>query len=1364
MSEKNDLSRFEENIREAICDKKVSRLCNCDRLEEYLQLLNITGIITLYRNCAEEAPRVHRNLLAGSGIPEIIAKELIRRYLVGIPRNEYLQAMGLFLQHHYPHDPLLGYMDELYNCIQNNKNWFEQEQAYLSILAEISSTDTPFRSTINKVLLTFQPQDIYSANIIVTVKKDDNGSNFRKEHMVDGLIRRVCTYGTWTDAQVFPPNALAGGDFDMVARRAQEYLRARGKVSKNTQIMCYDFIDGLAHCSELQHKGISAGLAFARIAYSHHNLLDNRLEPYIAWCGSLGSGNTIEPVSDINTKARIARENGIRVIVLPDANKTEIEEPDRKENEIQLIGYPEGKLGEVLDFTQKEVGKLHTIFLGPKELEHWDKLIEKSKQEVIPLLNRAKQGAKYDPGKYVNRDNIESDFQFFLKDTSTNCMAIIGDSGFGKTSLLCHLCEDSIGKNIVLFYDGQHLRNDNINILDLKPDELGTDMAAVDLIRMLNRCARRMDGYLILFLDAINAAETEDNRDRPLRILEDIESLVVDLTKIRSDRVKIVLSCRTKVWGKLLNSGIGLSEQRYYGGSKGMSLNRYTDQELEKALEKYFGNLAHNLTHESRQVLRNPFMMALAAEVYSSSGLPSNLLSWDLIDGYYEKYIPISDNRRQLMNLLVEQMLLQKTYAILRHSSGNQELDRLLSSDSFDRLIDDGVLEQEGDYVSFPHERFAEMHLARNLMRQSGGALTQNFVLGHLKNAQQFYLLWGALRLILINEWDVVKQLAQTGDRIARDMVVDCLTALAKDEGRLDVVCDTISHLMDLNGKSKGVQNSKRVAIQVATELLGKAPNLVKRNSNEAKSLENILEKAVYDKSGKVRNTAYEYIYYLSMDNSGAALNIVESLSQNIKITWRIPKLIKSAMGNTAISVLMYCDAFHASMAEQAVAQEIIAHLHRTWAEAIRRCKHLLIIVLWTVRTFSRVVLRGEVGYIDPFNHYELSHFFRKLNQAEKDVLVELAPYLTLGRRDISSAADIIAQVAGRSDMLTFYQLILTFTAQSSIGNTDDVFEIIERIYQNGSDFSKSLCSWALDSIMRINNSGIDKYRELIEKHLDNTDNWWTKSNVTNIEYCSYALYELINHHEKIQRSIAPQITSKYIEMARGNAKLMLYIIENMRGLAIYCGYPSIAIDVLKRIIDDEAFAQEMLLFSLKPIYQRELKKCNISDGLRQEFKKRGYSLSQNAIVLSVSSGYLVTDEDSKQIYCIEKTKRKLNVYSQITKRYIETMMDIKLHYPKAIEDLLQSIGNGLSSGSKRMIMNAESSELLGHLFGMKMVSMVPHLLAENPELRSEFATAIAVASKCRNLGAWSDQFLRRTANRIAGKEILKAISIDEKL
>ena len=59
----------------------------------------------------------------------------------------------------------------------------------------------------------------------------------------------------------------------------------------------------------------------------------------------------------------------------------------------------------------------------------------------------------YDTELYVTRAVLEQRLALFLRSTRT-AFVLIGDSGIGKTNLLCSLVQDHIGTHVVLFYNG----------------------------------------------------------------------------------------------------------------------------------------------------------------------------------------------------------------------------------------------------------------------------------------------------------------------------------------------------------------------------------------------------------------------------------------------------------------------------------------------------------------------------------------------------------------------------------------------------------------------------------------------------------------------------------------------------------------------------------------------------------------------------------------------------------------------------------------------------------------------------------------------------------------------------------------------
>jgi cytoskeletal protein CcmA (bactofilin family) len=182
-----------------------------------------------------------------------------------------------------------------------------------------------------------------------------------REYMVDGFARQVGIYGETENEQIFPSEIEEWHDFNVVARKAQNYLKAIGKVQKNAEFCRYDFMDKLSYGSYIKQDGISAGLAFAYLYYCYYSNLDNRLAPYIAWCGCLNGYNVLGPVTHIGRKIQVAKENGIRVVILPEENKRQLSPTE----DIELIDYPSVSLDQAIDIIRPKIDKLYLDFVGP---------------------------------------------------------------------------------------------------------------------------------------------------------------------------------------------------------------------------------------------------------------------------------------------------------------------------------------------------------------------------------------------------------------------------------------------------------------------------------------------------------------------------------------------------------------------------------------------------------------------------------------------------------------------------------------------------------------------------------------------------------------------------------------------------------------------------------------------------------------------------------------------------------------------------------------------------------------------------------------------------------------------------------------
>ena len=71
---------------------------------------------------------------------------------------------------------------------------------------------------------------------------------------------------------------------------------------------------------------------------------------------------------------------------------------------------------------------------------------------------------KYIPQAYIPRIEIETAFRSFLKESGKYVFPVIGDSGVGKTNLLCHLVQTNEDKPF-MFYSGSLLSHSLLSVI-----------------------------------------------------------------------------------------------------------------------------------------------------------------------------------------------------------------------------------------------------------------------------------------------------------------------------------------------------------------------------------------------------------------------------------------------------------------------------------------------------------------------------------------------------------------------------------------------------------------------------------------------------------------------------------------------------------------------------------------------------------------------------------------------------------------------------------------------------------------------------------------------------------------------------------
>lgn len=1036
-------------------------------------------------------------------------------------------------------------------------------------------------------------------------------------------------------------------------------------------------MDELAFHSDLQHEGRSAGLAFAYLTHAYRNSGDNRLAPYIAWFGSLDGGDILGPVSNIETKIQIARENGIRIAVLPEANRAQIEEI----SDIQLITYPTMSLRKVIGKITASICQIHGNCLGPKEIEYWDTFIAESKRQHEPTLKRTKRNAKYDPDKYVSRGKTESDFESFIQNPDTNCMVIAGESGTGKTYLLCNLCDRSIRDgNIVLFFDGMSLNSDSVlmeSIGRLKPADLNVD--SDKFITIVNNTAEWKGRYFMISLDAINEA----TRIGPENAVNAIEDLLLMLQNNPSKRVRIFLTCGNEMWKKLLTeSGLKLSEDKYYGSTESgayVPLETFTIDETREALDIYFGEQAKNLSEDSKERLRDPFMLRLTKDVYGDGELPSDIFSWDLFDKYYEKYIPdvLGDDRLRLINLIAEEMLSQGKNSIPRYDTGNAELYGLIKSDAFNRLVTDRVLMRNETHVRFLHDRFTEIHLAKLLIRQEAEKLTRTFAAECLEKAKQFPHLWGTLKTVMVKKWDpdLIMELIYEEDQEINEFIIAAIIAVGRENK--ENAAQIVTRI-----KESGLKGVKRLVLDVAYHL---------------QDMESLRE-ALYEADDEVSATATQYIYLISQNEISKAVDVLRDICQDINFMGLLLRRGRKGV-QAALSLFLLILADH--FGNQEVRKSLSGIAREVIKQILSGKKAVLIKIVFStaIKITSRMASFAKQEDMDPtFNPIELKHFFT-LKSSEKNALLELLPYFKCEKTDIETVADLIVEITKRRDAISGVYVMNVISAQATInGQWKKLIPIVRRIYDEGNDYSKCTTAvWSAQEILSAlylaGYSNIDEafefYREIVESAIDETKGKFTSSVR---RYNFPTLFEFYQRKLWFYNSRDMDLVGKYVDRAieqkHEDVEFVCWVLRNLTDIAIVDNF---------RVVQSEIHR------------------------------------------LIAGVGEVIIDD------------------------VVKALVNLKIYYPEAVEDLLYSINSDTLKEHQLDVRNTKSRsvEIITRQLGMACGKLVKHLV-HGQEIRDFYAEGWASAVRSKNFGQWIEQVFIRIINYVMGSEIYKEMPIDE--
>jgi tetratricopeptide (TPR) repeat protein len=274
---------------------------------------------------------------------------------------------------------------------------------------------------------------------------------------------------------------------------------------------------------------------------------------------------------------------------------------------------------------------------------------------------------RYIPQVYFPRKVMESELESFLKGGKSGFL-LLGESGIGKTNLLCHKVDEWRERGeIVLFYAGHKLNPDE----PMEQRLLGDLHLQGDFIRLLE-FVRKEGRRFIVVVDGVN--ENKQSAKLLRYLCEFVQRYG------RNFPLKVILSARTVFFTRMLQAlGEGRSEEQLKSIEAGLfpsmifqthtveregrreethrfELGAVDEDELRgiyegyRAFEGYWteeGQLRRfrpttpyeGLTPQVRQVIRHPWLLRMVMEAYDGKPIPEKLWMGEILKAFCDAKI-----------------------------------------------------------------------------------------------------------------------------------------------------------------------------------------------------------------------------------------------------------------------------------------------------------------------------------------------------------------------------------------------------------------------------------------------------------------------------------------------------------------------------------------------------------------------------------------------------------------------------------------------------------------------------------------------------------------------------------------------------
>ena len=488
---------------------------------------------------------------------------------------------------------------------------------------------------------------------------------------------------------------------------------------------------------------------------------------------------------------------------------------------------------------------------------------------------------KYDADVYFPRTTIEAQINRFLDEDDSTGFVVVGDSGVGKTNLLCDLTNRRVQdhtNDIVLFF----------NCADFSREDDPESLVAVGLLLedtlSLTKALRGLDGErpanarMLLVFDAIN------EHDDPASFLKAINHRLVRKYH-HYPWLKVVVSCRSELWG-LLQLERFASRHWFYqvGDQMGVRLAIFSPEELRRAYKenyrKKYGlrTSYEDLSDQAKRFMRDPLMLLFVAKAYEGQEVPDDVGSLRVFRRYVDEKIGSVSDEKIVVDRLVKMMYQSAEDALgVADMWQDSEIgewvmaprrpsDPMAHRSPYVRLLDEGVIYEtstlEGLFakpqVRFTHDRLFEYLLAEVVLP---AVPRSEDILRLIEESHDYSSLWGALEagLSMRFDTDLLTELARLDNSEVRGLLLDVLSLISQDSRQ--EVSRFLSDLLDEDHRNRSL-----LATMAACEI----------GDTE------VLREAIYSDDEYTHAMGVQYAYYLWERDSIVGEELIGGIASEI--------------------------------------------------------------------------------------------------------------------------------------------------------------------------------------------------------------------------------------------------------------------------------------------------------------------------------------------------------------------------------------------------------------------------------------------------------------------------------------------------